>query len=457
MSILARIDKTIQKTSYVCWRVLHAHQSSYFVGGIFVGLLISVSMSAMDPRLIAVFAGTIVLFVFVVATFGRLAEKSGSRILDREKHYRDFFDNAIEGIFRTTPSGHYIAVNHALARIYGYPSRDELSNVLTNIASQLYVDPNRRNEFKAIMDANDRVTDFVSEIRRRDGTTIWISENARAVRDWSGHIVCYEGTVEDVTDRVVFAQRLQKALHEAEEVNRAKGAFLATMSHELRTPLNAIIGFSEIIKDQVLGLVQPQAYRDYAGDIHNSGVRLLAIINDILDASRLESGSIAIDQAPNEIRRLIDNAIKAARQMTDDTHEITVVADPGLPEFLVDSKRFCQCITKVLSNAMKFAPDGGMIMVCVGLGEDGGLSLSIKDTGIGMDPEKLANVAQPFHQLDGSLSRRYEGIGLGLFIAKALIELHGGTLDIESAKNQGTTVTFLLPPSCTLMHSPGGV
>lgn len=456
MRRLGRFDAILQKTGIVCWNFLHTRKSPCFIGGLFTGLLFCLFLQAIDARLVAAVVVLIVLSAVVIVAFSHLAEKSKSRILDRERHFRDFFDNAIEGIFRTTPDGRYIAVNHALAKIYGYASRKDLSNELTDIASQLYIDPNRRSEFQAIMDANDRVTDFVSEIRRQDGTTIWISENARAVRDWLGHIVCYEGTVEDVTDRVVFSQRLQKALHEAEELNRAKGAFLATMSHELRTPLNAIIGFSEIIKDQVLGVVQPQSYRDYAVDINTSGVRLLSIINDILDASRLESGSVAIDQAPSDIRRLIGDALSSARGLTADMRAVSLEIDPDLPEFLVDSRRFCQCIAKVLCNAMKFTPAGGAISVSAVIGGNGGLRLAVKDTGIGMDPAKMANIAQPFHQLDGTLSRRYNGIGLGLFITKSLIELHGGKLLIESAPNQGTTVTFLLPPSCTLMHASAG-
>jgi PAS domain S-box-containing protein len=454
MSDVGRIAKAIRRTSEACWHFLHSHRTSYYVGGVLSGIAVSVLFASLHPRVAVFLCILIVVLAGVVGTLGRLAEKSGKRLLAPEKYYREFFENAIEGIFCSTPDGHYIAINHALAKIYGYPSREALANSLTDIASQLYVDPNRRDEFKTIMEKNDWVTGFVSEIRRQDGSNIWISENARAVRDWSGQLVCYQGTVEDVTDRVC-AQKLHRALREAEEVNRAKGAFLATMTHELRTPLNAIIGFSEIIVDEVLGPIRPPSYRDYATDIHGSGVRLLALVNDVLDATRLECGSLVVDPMPHEIGGLIEDAISKAHHLVGDSHRISVHIEQGLPKFLVDGARFVQCLAKVLTNALKFTQSGGEIAVSAGLGTGGGLDLSVKDTGIGIEPEKLTNLTQLFHQLDGTLSRRFGGLGLGLFIAKSLIALHDGTLTIDSAKGKGTTVAIALPPARTLMPVAG--
>lgn len=404
------------------------------------------------------FAQFMVALVFIgaaavlVAWLYRLGENSATRLLNRESYYRDFFANAIEGIFRTTPDGRYIAVNQALAEIYGYTSPEALLNRLTDIASQLYIDPHRRSAFKHIMAENDQVTDFVSEIRRQDGSRVWIRENARVVRDWAGRVVCYEGTVVDVTAKFEAERIMQQALREAEEANRAKNAFLATMSHELRTPLNAIIGFSEIIKDELMGRIVPSSYRDYASDIHISGVRLLAIINDILDASRLEGGTIAIDAMPNPIGELVSSALTVARDLTGDDRDVTIDIPADMAPVNVDTKRFCQCIAKVLTNAFKFTPEGGAVSVRAVLGEDQGLRLSVTDTGIGMEPSMIASALQPFRQLDGSLARRFGGTGLGLSITKTLVELHGGKLHIESVKGQGTTVTIILPPSRTILH-----
>ncbi|MGB8602555.1 MAG: ATP-binding protein [Rhizomicrobium sp.] len=393
----------------------------------------------------------VVVIFWLAPLFGRRVLHTDLRLLNREKNYRDFFAHAIEGIFRTTPDGHYIAVNDALARIYGYDTPDDLLRALTDIATQLYIDPTRREAFMRLMAENDQVTDFISEVRRADGARIWITENARAVRDWAGHIICYEGTVEDITAKFETERRMQDALHEAEAANRAKRAFLATMSHELRTPLNAIIGFSEILKDEMLGRIAPPTYRDYASDIHVSGVRLLAIINDILDASRLEGGTIVIDPVPNLIVPIVQDAVVVARNLAGDRRNVAFEIPDNLPGVNVDGKRLCQCLAKILTNAFKFTPEDGEVSVRVVLDVTGGVRLSVIDTGIGMDPSKIAAALQPFRQLDGTLARRFGGTGLGLSITKTLVELHGGQLLIDSAVGYGTTVTIALPAARTIL------
>jgi PAS domain S-box-containing protein len=398
------------------------------------------------------FLGEYVACVIIVAALGvalGLLRKLGERLAANDASYHAFFEHAIEGIFRTTPDGHYLDANEALAQIYGYETPKDLMRGLTNIASQLYVDPRRRDEFKTLMQAHDQVTDFVSEIRRRDGTTIWISENARAVRDWSGRLVFYEGTVENVTAKFEAEQAIREALLETEEANRAKSAFLAAMSHELKTPLNAVIGFSEIIRDEVFGPVGRPAYREYAGDIHASGTKLLSIINDVLDVSRLEGGAITINPSTCQARDLAADAVAAARKATGDTREVGFDITARLPHIRVDSGRVRQALTNLLANALKFTPPEGRVQVRAWLEKTGGICFAVVDTGIGMAPERIAMALEPFRQLDGSLARRFEGAGLGLSIAKALIELHGGALHIESAVGKGTTVTLSLPPART--------
>ena len=392
-----------------------------------------------------------IMLALSAAIYGlsRLAERSDERLLAGEVSYRAFFDHAIEGIFRTAPDGHYIDANPALARIYGYASPSALRAGLTNIADQLYVDPARRTEFQALMQANDQVSAFESEIRRRDGSTIWISENARAVRDWTGRIVCYEGTVEDVTARYAAQRAMQKALAEAEEASRAKSAFLAAMSHELKTPLNAVLGFSEIIKDEMLGPISPPKYRAYADDIHASGARLLGIISDVLDVARLSGGAITLQARPYAPSMLAEEALALARVATMDHRTVTLDMPADLPLIDVDPQRLRQSLTNLLSNALKFTPEGGAVGVRAWLDSAGAVSLAVKDTGIGMDRGKIAAALEPFRQLDGSLARRFEGAGLGLSIAKSLVELHGGTLTIESAVGAGPTVTLALPAART--------
>jgi PAS domain S-box-containing protein len=420
-----------------------AAAAAVFVAGLVVGLGL---VSDLGGQFIA---GLIILAVlcFVLSLLQRVAENTRKRVTAGEAGYRAFFDHAVEGIFRTTPEGHYLAVNQALADIYGYPGPEALITGLTDISAQLYVEPGRRDEFRARMQAQDVVTNFVSEIHHRSGRRIWISENARAVRDWSGALLCYEGTVEDVTEKFEQERTLRAALRQAEIASKMKAAFLAAMSHELKTPLNAVLGFSEIIRDEMLGPVGQEAYRDYADDIHKSGARLLAVINDVLDASRLEGGLLTIETRAQSMQDVAEMAIARARAVTHDERAIEIEVPASMPLLQVDPRRLAQALGNLLANALKFTPQEGWVRLAVRLQHDGGVHLLVQDNGIGMAEETIAAALEPFRQVDGSLARRFEGAGLGLSIAKALTELHDGRLIVKSAVGEGTAVTIALPAS----------
>jgi PAS domain S-box-containing protein len=418
-----------------------AGMAAALVAGIVVGLGLATHLGGeFNAGLII-----ITLLGIALAVLARSAEDTRRRITAGEASYRAFFEHAVEGIFRTTPQGHYMAVNQALAQIYGYPTPEALIAGLTDIGAQLYVDPRRRQDFHSQMQAHDIVTNFVSEIYHRSGRRIWISENARAVRDWSGALLCYEGTVEDVTEKIEQDRALRAALHQAEIANKMKAAFLAAMSHELKTPLNAVLGFSEIIRDEVLGPVGHDTYRDYAGDIHKSGTRLLGVINDVLDVSRLEGGLLTIEARPENILDVAEAAIKLARAITHDGRKVIIDVPHTMPSLLVDPRRLSQALGNLLANALKFTPPNGQVIFVARIGADGAAMLTVEDCGMGMEPETIAAALEPFRQLDGSLARRFEGAGLGLSIAKALAELHGGTLEVKSAVGVGTSVTIMLP------------
>jgi PAS domain S-box-containing protein len=420
-----------------------AATAGFFVAGMVVGLgLVSNLGGEFVAGLVIVAALSLCLSVL-----SGVAEHTRKRVTAGEASYRAFFDHAVDGIFRTTPEGHYLAVNNALADIYGYGSPEALMSGLTDISAQLYVEIRRRDEFRTLMQANDVVTNFVSEIYHRSGRRIWISENARAVRDWSGALLCYEGTVKDVTEKFEQERALRTALRQAEIANKMKAAFLAAMSHELKTPLNAVLGFSEIIRDEVLGPVGHDMYRDYAGDIHKSGMRLLSVINDVLDVSRLEGGLLTLDARPENILDVAEAAIKQARSVTQDGRRVEIDVPIDMPPLQIDPRRLAQAIGNLLANALKFTPESGEVRFSARITADGAVLLSVEDTGIGMEQETIAAALEPFRQLDGSLARRFEGAGLGLSIAKALAELHGGALGVKSAVGDGTIVTITLPAS----------
>lgn len=429
-------------TAGACW--------AFFV----LGLVFGVAGQVMSAREIA--AGSVILagIVIVVILLRRLAARSDDQLLLGDFSYHGFFEAAIEGIFRTSPDGCYLDVNPALARIYGYDSPADMKAGLTNIAAQLYVDPHRRNEFKKIMDEHDEVSGFVSEIRRRDGSTIWISENARAIRDWRGQIVCYQGTVEDVTQKFAAERAIKKGLKRAEEANRTKNAFLAMMSHELKTPLNAIIGFSEMVGTEMLGPIGNKAYLGYVRDIHASGHKLLAIINDVLDVARFEGDAITLNRCECSAREIAVAALQRARAQTGDCRDVALAIADELPTLDVDKIRLAQVLANLVANALKFTPVPGVVTLSAWQVGSGAVHFAVVDTGIGMSDDIIAMVLQPFHQADGSLARRFEGAGLGLPIAHALVKLHGGSLGIVSAVGRGTTVTIELPESCLWHDAP---
>ncbi len=238
---------------------------------------------------------------------------------------------------------------------------------------------------------------------------------------------------------------LERARRVAEEASRVKSEFMAHMSHELRTPLNAIIGFSEAIRDALMGPVSAR-YRDYARDIHSSGSHLLHLIKDILDLSKVEAGRIELREEIVDLATLVDDCRRFfAERAAAGGLKLTVRVASDLPRLLGDEMRLKQILLNLLSNAVKFTGPGGRIMLEAARTALGGVAFSVGDTGIGMAPEEVPLALEPFRQLDGAFNRRFEGTGLGLPLARQLAELHGGSLTIDSAKDRGTTVTVTLP------------
>jgi two-component system, cell cycle sensor histidine kinase PleC len=229
----------------------------------------------------------------------------------------------------------------------------------------------------------------------------------------------------------------------AEHASRAKSELLANTSHELRTPLNAIIGFSDMIQRGMFGPLSVR-YREYAGDIFNSGTHLLNVINDILDLAKLEAGQLTIHEEEVDLSSVIHDSLRLVAAQAEKTNIELIEAANDYPLLRADGRRMRQLLINLLANAVKFTPEKGRVQVAV-CATKTGLSIAVSDTGIGMRPEQIAKALEPFGQIDSKITRKYQGTGLGLPIAKHLAELHGGTLSIRSAENAGTTVTIMLP------------
>ena len=239
---------------------------------------------------------------------------------------------------------------------------------------------------------------------------------------------------------------LRAAWHEADAASRAKTEFLANMSHELRTPLNAIIGFSEIIKLEMLGPLGTGRYRHYAQDIFDSGNHLLAVIGDILDISKVEAGEFELHAEPTDLEQIVEQSLRLVRERAEAAGiRIEVAIGRDLPRLLLDQRLIKQSLINLLSNAIKFSPEGGSVAVRAARGPEGSVLLSVADSGIGIAEDDIPSVLKPFSQVESAFSRSHEGTGLGLPLAKSFIEAHGGRLEIDSTVGRGTRVTLHIP------------
>jgi two-component system cell cycle sensor histidine kinase PleC len=233
---------------------------------------------------------------------------------------------------------------------------------------------------------------------------------------------------------------------EAESANASKTAFLANMSHELRTPLNAILGFSEIIAQECFGPVGSERYKDYASDIHSSGAHLLSLINDLLDIAKIEAGRMEISPNPLEPRRTFDVALKlAGGKASEKGQTLAIAVEPSCPPLYADERALKQILINLVSNAVKFTPQGGRIEVVASMARDGGFQIMVRDNGPGIPRDKLDNIFTPFSQVDNRYDRQAGGTGLGLALVRGLAELHGGRAWIESEENAGCTAFVVLP------------
>jgi len=315
------------------------------------------------------------------------------------------------------------------------------------------IDPEDDENFAAhlaVLEAQQPFRDFRYVLPAPDGSPRYWRVSGVPIVNAEGRFAGYRGTSTDETEFSAELARahneLQDALRTAEIANRSKSLFLATVSHELRTPLNAIIGFSELLVNRIFGPLGDPHYEDYARDIQTSGQHLLSLIEDVLDLSRVEMGQIRPRLGRVDLRREARSAIAMVQaRRNQEIAEITLEIPAGFPDLNADARLIRQILINLISNAVKFTPPTGRITVSASIDDDGVL-LVVADDGIGIDPKDHAKVLRPFEQADNRLSRRYDGVGLGLPLTKAFVESHGGTLELESAIGVGTTISIRLPP-----------
>ena len=280
-----------------------------------------------------------------------------------------------------------------------------------------------------------------------DITALKAQEEARRVNEdeLRRAVVNLERSQEQLSE---LARKYENEKVRAEGANQAKSEFLANMSHELRTPLNAINGFSEIMVAEMYGPGGDPRYKDYARDILSSGQHLLALINDILDMSKIEAGKMNLRFEPVALEDVAEDALRLVRNRAEAAGLSLRLDFSDLPEVEADYRAIKQVLLNLLSNAIKFTPRGGLITIHAERREDPlgeRVRISVQDTGLGIPPEDLARLAQPFEQIESQHAKTQQGTGLGLALTKSLVEMHGGLLDLRSAPGQGTSATFSLP------------
>jgi len=361
------------------------------------------------------------------------------------ERYASIVQNAVEGIFQSTPDGRYLLVNPALARMYGYGGPEELMEGVKDISRSIYVDQSARQEFKRLMEEQGQVQGLEYRVRRRDGTIIWIREHARAVRTEAGRTLYYEGFIQDITRRKEAEEALLAAKDAAEAASRAKSQFLAVMSHEIRTPMNGVIGMASLLAET--GLSHEQ--REYVDTIRGCGDALLGVINDILDFSKIESGRMELEHEPFAPRDCAEAALDAvALEASRKGLDLLYDAAESVPALVKgDALRLRQVLTNLLGNAVKFTAKGEVVLSIhedLSLEAPGRVRLgfSVRDTGMGIAPEQQARIFESFTQADSSTTRTHGGTGLGLAISRRLVALMGGCLQVESRPGKGSVFWF---------------
>jgi len=289
-----------------------------------------------------------------------------------------------------------------------------------------------------------QTSDGGSVVTAADITAIKLKEAERQRATEALHTTITE--LEDREDKLrLLARKYEVAMTRAEAANQAKSEFLANMSHELRTPLNAINGFSEIMANEMFGPLGHAKYKGYAADILKSGQHLLSLINDVLDMAKIEAGKVTLHYERVSLKEVATDAALLMRGKIEEAGLKLIIDAPDLPTIEADQRALKQVMLNLISNAVKFTPEGGDIVVAVSQLDDERLRVAVTDTGIGIAAKDLSRLAQPFEQVEGQHSKTTQGTGLGLALTKSLIELHGGKLVMQSEPGRGTTVSFDVP------------
>ncbi len=401
--------------------------------------------------------------LLVISIFKDITERrrTEAALLAFANRMHAILSSMFDAVITADEQGVIETFNDAAERLFGWRAYEVIGRSLAILMPQSFQDRHDSimNNFRRGGPERNVGRERELVAQRKDGSLVPIELAITEILDQGEYFGAtggprgrrsFVGVIRDIAERKSTESALLAAKSQAELANRAKSEFLAHMSHELRTPLNAIIGFSEILKRELFGPLAPR-YVEYAETIFESGQHLLGIINDLLDMARIEAGRFELIEETIDIASVVESCLTMVRARADHG-ELTVGARIAgrAQRISADRRSVMQVLLNLLSNSVKFTPRGGSVTVSARVGEDGQMLISVIDSGPGINPEMLPRIFEPFQQADSRLSRKIEGTGLGLAISRNLMELHGGSLEIESEIGHGTTAHMRFPASRVL-------
>ena len=368
--------------------------------------------------------------------------KQAEEALQRsEEKYSSIFESAIVGIYQTTTEGRYLSANPTHARILGYESPEDLMECVSDLNRSFYVEPGRREEFTRLTQEQGAVNNFESQVYRKDGSIIWISETARSIRNVNNQLVGFEGVTINISEQKQAEQDLIQAKELAEKSNKLKDAFIANISHEIRTPLNGILGMTNLIKESLAQFASKDDV-DCFNAIDSSSKRIVRTTDMILNFSRLQVGEFSVSKGLLKLPLIINNLMSEYKSTAvTNSLELTFENKCEDGNLMADTYCISHAISNLIDNALKYTHKG-YVKVILYKDANGFLKVDVKDSGIGIDEEYLKHLFEPYTQEVIGYSRPYEGIGLGLSLVKKYLDLNNASISAVSKKGEGTTFTI---------------
>lgn len=391
----------------------------------------------------------------VTASLDITSRKEIEQLAQRQQNYlRVVVDNIPNWVYATDEQQRFTLVNLAMGRTLG-AAPDEM--IGKRFADYLGDDATAVREHQA----NNQVlrtgqATIVDEFSCLNvfGERLWMQTTKVPFVSSTGEIEVLSVAV-DMSERRRAEEVLRHAKEEAEAANRNKTEFLANLSHELRTPLNHVMGFAQLMADEVFGEIGNPRYRDYARVICDSGSHLTAILEDILDISKLETGNLTLSESDIDLNKVVETVVDMVTGRVGQAElDLRTEFGADIPTLRADERMVRQMLLNLVNNSMKFTPEGGEIYITTSFPDDGTVHVAVSDTGIGIAESDFEKVLAPFGQAEDSRLRNHQGTGLGLSLVKSMIELHGGRLDLASELGVGTTITLVFPADCVTVNLP---